>query len=196
VATKITAPLRDKGGGRDRRRVYTVDGYVGTRLRERRIMSGLTQQQMAELIGVTYQQAHKYERGINSIPAGCLYHIAQAFGVDVNYFFEGLNDSEDFKPTSRQRPPSGRARDPIGTPHRGLRESGEPADSMQPATDDVLEPEQRALASAADDLLASSRRAAEVARRMADEAADDGREIRALIREIRAAQTRIDGRVE
>ena len=41
-------------------------------MRERRIMLGLTQQQMAELIGVTYQQAHKYEKGINRIAAGRL----------------------------------------------------------------------------------------------------------------------------
>ena len=44
----------------------TIDTRVGGRIRERRIMLGLTQQQLAEMIGVTYQQAHKYERGINS----------------------------------------------------------------------------------------------------------------------------------
>ena len=44
-------------------------------------MLGLTQHQMAELIGVTYQQAHKYEKGINRVAAGRLYHIAQALGV-------------------------------------------------------------------------------------------------------------------
>ena len=56
-------------------------------------MLGLTQQQMAELIGVTYQQAHKYEKGINRIAAGRLFTIAQALGVDVGYFFDGM-DSE------------------------------------------------------------------------------------------------------
>jgi transcriptional regulator with XRE-family HTH domain len=58
-------------------------------MRERRVMLGLTQQQMAELIGVTYQQAHKYEKGINRVAAGRLYRIAQALGVEVGYFFEG-----------------------------------------------------------------------------------------------------------
>jgi DNA-binding XRE family transcriptional regulator len=47
-----------------------VDRYVGARFRERRILLGLTQQQMAELIGVTFQQAHKYEKGINCVAAG------------------------------------------------------------------------------------------------------------------------------
>ena len=59
-------------------------------MRERRIMLGLTQQQMAELIGVTYQQAHKYEKGINRIAAGRLSRIAQALGVEIGYFFEGI----------------------------------------------------------------------------------------------------------
>ena len=45
-------------------------------------MLGLTQHQMAELIGVTYQQAHKYEKGINRVAAGRLYSIAQALGVE------------------------------------------------------------------------------------------------------------------
>ena len=72
------------------KRVQDVDRYVGARMRERRIMLGLTQQELAELIGVTYQQAHKYETGINRIAAGRLSSIAQALGVPVGYFFDGL----------------------------------------------------------------------------------------------------------
>ena len=53
-------------------------------------MRGLTQQQLAELIGITYQQAHKYEVGMNRVSAGRLYAIAQALQVGVEYFFEGL----------------------------------------------------------------------------------------------------------
>jgi transcriptional regulator with XRE-family HTH domain len=66
-------------------------------MRERRIMLGLTQQQMAELIGVTYQQAHKYEKGINRVASGRLYNIAQALGVDVGYFFEGVDSDKWFR---------------------------------------------------------------------------------------------------
>ncbi|MBV9553720.1 MAG: helix-turn-helix transcriptional regulator, partial [Alphaproteobacteria bacterium] len=54
-------------------RTQDIDHHVGARVRERRIMLGFTQQQLADLIGVTYQQAHKYERGINRISAGRLY---------------------------------------------------------------------------------------------------------------------------
>ena len=74
-----------------RPRAQDIDRHVGARMRERRIMLGLTQQQMAELIGVTYQQAHKYEKGINRIAAGRLSSIAQALGVEVGYFFEGMS---------------------------------------------------------------------------------------------------------
>jgi len=66
-------------------------------------MLGLSQQQMADLIGVTYQQAHKYERGINRISAGRLYEISQVLGVPVNYFFEGLESQRAPDLTARQR---------------------------------------------------------------------------------------------
>lgn len=73
-------------------RAEGVDRYVGTRLREQRMMLGLTQQQVAELIGVTYQQLHKYENGINRISAARLYDMACHLGVSVGYFFEGYSD--------------------------------------------------------------------------------------------------------
>jgi transcriptional regulator with XRE-family HTH domain len=86
LANKISN--RGVGG---RSRALDVDRYVSLKIRQRRIMLGLTQQQMAELIGVTYQQAHKYETGINRISAGRLYQIARALGVDISYFFEDVD---------------------------------------------------------------------------------------------------------
>lgn len=80
-----------------------TDRFVGARIRERRIMLGLSQQQMADLIGVTYQQAHKYERGINRISAGRLHEIAQVLGIPVGYFFEGLESHRASDLTARQR---------------------------------------------------------------------------------------------
>ena len=59
---------------------------------------------MAELIGVTYQQAHKYEKGINRIAAGRLSTIAQALGVEVSYFFENAEaDQASVEPSPQQR---------------------------------------------------------------------------------------------
>jgi transcriptional regulator with XRE-family HTH domain len=65
-------------------------------------MLGLSQQQLAKMIGVTYQQAHKYERGLNRISAGRLYGIAQVLGVPISWFFEGLK-AESVDPSMSQR---------------------------------------------------------------------------------------------
>jgi transcriptional regulator with XRE-family HTH domain len=73
-----------------RSRAQDIDRHVGARMRERRILLGLTQLQLAELIDVTYQQAHKYEKGVNRIAAGRLSGIAQALRVPIGYFYDGL----------------------------------------------------------------------------------------------------------
>ena len=84
-------------------RAQDMDRYVGAKMRERRMMLGLSQQQLAELIGVTYQQAHKYEKGINRIAAGRLSSIAQALGVPVGYFFDGLTTTPGAVQVSTQQ---------------------------------------------------------------------------------------------
>jgi transcriptional regulator with XRE-family HTH domain len=68
-------------------------------------MRGLSQQNLAELLGITYQQAHKYEKGTNRVAAGRLYAIAQVLDVEPGYFFEGLNPAtaSPSAPTDRQR---------------------------------------------------------------------------------------------
>ena len=104
-------------------RANAADRHVGARIRERRVMMGLSQQQLARMIGVTYQQAHKYEKGINRVAAGRLYNIAQALGVEVGYFFEGLESKEDFKPTTQQRMLLELARNFIGMPNRKHQEA-------------------------------------------------------------------------
>jgi transcriptional regulator with XRE-family HTH domain len=87
--TQLASKVASRGVG-GRSRALDVDRFVSLRIRQRRIMLGLTQQQMAELIGVTYQQAHKYETGINRISAGRLYQIARALGVEISHFFEDV----------------------------------------------------------------------------------------------------------
>jgi transcriptional regulator with XRE-family HTH domain len=85
-------------------RATLVDRHVGRRIRERRVMMGLSQQQLARIIGVTYQQAHKYERGLNRVSAGRLFSVAQALGVDPAWFFEGMSEqvaAEELAPRQR-----------------------------------------------------------------------------------------------
>jgi transcriptional regulator with XRE-family HTH domain len=81
----------------------TIDEHIGGRVRERRIMLGLTQQQLAEMIGVTYQQAHKYERGINRVSAGRLYEIARVLNAPITHFYEGVGEEAPRPVTSHQR---------------------------------------------------------------------------------------------
>ena len=97
------APLRAAPARRSHGRTQDIDRHVGARVRERRIMLGLTQQQLADLIGVTYQQAHKYERGINRVSAGRLYEIAQVLSVPVGYFFDGLDGQASRAVSPRER---------------------------------------------------------------------------------------------
>src|SRR5690242_20900899 len=86
------------------RSTAAIDDHVGARIRERRIMLGLSQQQLAQMIGVTYQQAHKYERGLNRISAGRLFEIALVLNVPVSWFFEGLrSQTPQTEMTPRQR---------------------------------------------------------------------------------------------
>jgi len=85
------------------RSTATIDDHVGSRIRERRIMLGLTQQQLAEMIGVTYQQAHKYERGINRVSAGRLFEIARALSAPITYFYEGIGQEGPRQITPHQR---------------------------------------------------------------------------------------------
>lgn len=94
-------PTSGNNTGSIANRATDTDRYVGRRIRERRVMLGLSQQQLSDMIGVTYQQAHKYERGINRISAGRLFEISQVLRVPVGYFYEGLNVGE----TEHELPP-------------------------------------------------------------------------------------------
>ena len=89
--------------GNKRPRAQDIDQHIGARLRQRRVMVGLTQQKVADLIGVTYQQAHKYENGVNRISAARLYLVAQVLGVDVSFFYEGLDGDARSDPSPQQR---------------------------------------------------------------------------------------------
>ena len=72
---------------------HPVDVHVGKRVRHRRWLAGMTQQQLAESVGIKFQQIQKYETGMNRISASRLWDIASALGVQVSYFFEGLGSS-------------------------------------------------------------------------------------------------------
>ncbi|TCP41759.1 helix-turn-helix domain-containing protein [Rhodovulum marinum] len=70
---------------------HPVDVHVGKRIRHRRWMVGMTQQQLAEKVGIKFQQIQKYETGMNRVSASRLWDIADALDVPVSFFFEGLD---------------------------------------------------------------------------------------------------------
>lgn len=67
-----------------------IDLHVGKRLRWRRRLLGLTQQELASQVGVRFQQIQKYECGANRITSGRIYELAKALNVKAQYFFDGL----------------------------------------------------------------------------------------------------------
>ena len=73
----------------------TVDAHIGERIRERRLLLGLSGRELAEMIGVTTQQVHKYETGVDRISAALLYLLAQALETPIPHFVEGFGGKQD-----------------------------------------------------------------------------------------------------
>lgn len=73
---------------------HPVDIHVGKRIRHRRWMVGMTQQQLAERVGIKFQQIQKYETGMNRVSASRLYEISGTLDVPVSHFFDGLDEAE------------------------------------------------------------------------------------------------------
>lgn len=85
---------------------HRVDEHVGQRIRHRRWMIGMTQQKLAELIGIKFQQVQKYETGTNRVSASRLWDISRAMDVPVSFFFEGLDpdDQHDALEALQEKP--------------------------------------------------------------------------------------------
>jgi transcriptional regulator with XRE-family HTH domain len=94
------------------RKPNDVDAHVGARLRQRRMLLGISQEQLADMLGLTFQQVQKYERGTNRVSASRLFQLARALDTPITWFFEDIEsdraardkavDSEDGDPMSRR----------------------------------------------------------------------------------------------
>jgi len=73
---------------------HPVDQHVGKRIRHRRWLVGMTQQQLADQVGIKFQQIQKYETGANRVSASRLWAIAKSLQVDISFFFEGIEGDE------------------------------------------------------------------------------------------------------
>ena len=115
-----------------------VDLHVGLRIRLRRKELGVSQEKLADSIGLTFQQVQKYERAANRVSASKLWDMARALQTSISYFFDGLPDAELNAPVSSDGPPPAHAflmtpegmelaavfpkvrRAPIGAPARSI----------------------------------------------------------------------------
>ncbi|MGV6802447.1 MAG: helix-turn-helix domain-containing protein [bacterium] len=74
---------------------HPIDLHVGQKLRQRRCLLGLTQQKLAEAVGIKFQQIQKYESGANRVSASRLWALANALDVPVSFFFDDLRGTKD-----------------------------------------------------------------------------------------------------
>jgi transcriptional regulator with XRE-family HTH domain len=86
----------------------SVDAHVGLRTRQRRTLLGMSQTQLGEALGLTFQQVQKYERGFNRVGASRLWELSRVLGVPITYFFEGLEPDTQPVPV-REMPESMKA---------------------------------------------------------------------------------------
>lgn len=81
----------------------SIDAHIGARVRMRRLLLGMSQQELADALGVTCQQVQHYENGTDGIGAGRLYHVAHALAVPLIFFFEQLPVPDGTKRLRRSR---------------------------------------------------------------------------------------------
>jgi transcriptional regulator with XRE-family HTH domain len=79
---------------------HPIDRHVGLRIRMRRKELGITQEKLAQALGLTFQQVQKYERGANRVSASKLWEVARALQAPVGYFYDGLAEGSDISPAS------------------------------------------------------------------------------------------------
>jgi transcriptional regulator with XRE-family HTH domain len=83
-----------------------MDKYVGSRVRMRRLMLGMSQVKLGTMLGITFQQVQKYEKGTNRIGASRLQHISEILGVPVSFFFDGVPEARRQEDDSASKVPT------------------------------------------------------------------------------------------
>jgi transcriptional regulator with XRE-family HTH domain len=119
---------------------HAVDIYVGTRLKQRRVSMGMSQGELAEAVGITFQQVQKYERGANRMSASRLFEFSKVLAIPVGHFFEGMEEKDNKTTTGFAEETAGFEHEPMS----GSRESLEFLRSFQR----IKDPKQRKTLSA------------------------------------------------
>ena len=111
----------DYGSATEREsRPSPIDVHVGTRIRLRRTLLGMSQERLGEALGLTFQQVQKYERGVNRVGASRLFDLSRVLDVPISFFFDDMPDS---------------LASSVGAPPRRVQGSADPHD---PFGDDTL----------------------------------------------------------
>jgi transcriptional regulator with XRE-family HTH domain len=92
---------------------HPIDVQVGTRLRQRRALLGMSQEKLGTAVGLTFQQIQKYERGSNRMGSSRLYEFAKVLDVPVSYFFEAMPAKATQRNSKHAAAPKGRSKDPL-----------------------------------------------------------------------------------
>ncbi len=92
----------DRGAEREHR-PSPIDVHVGSRVRLRRTLLGMSQEKLGEALGLTFQQVQKYERGVNRIGASRLFDLARVLDVPIGFFFDDMPDAMGGNASSRAR---------------------------------------------------------------------------------------------
>lgn len=79
-------------GSERENRASPIDTHVGTRIRLRRTLLGMSQERLGEALGLTFQQVQKYERGVNRVGASRLFDLSRVLDVPINFFFDDMPD--------------------------------------------------------------------------------------------------------
>lgn len=90
MAVKAASNTKSGDDARGTRRPNPIDAHVGSRVRMRRMLLGMSQEKLGEHLGLTFQQVQKYEKGVNRIGASRLYDMAKVLGVPVQFFYEDV----------------------------------------------------------------------------------------------------------
>src|SRR5579862_8253128 len=86
--------IADQAVGVDREgRPSPIDVHVGSRIRLRRTLLGMSQERLGEALGLTFQQVQKYERGVNRVGASRLFDLSRVLDVPISFFFDDMPDS-------------------------------------------------------------------------------------------------------
>ncbi len=94
MAKHDEARVAHSGDDKNARRANSMDVHVGSRVRLRRMLLGMSQEKLGEQLGLTFQQVQKYEKGVNRIGAGRLHELSRVLGVPVQFFYEEAPTTE------------------------------------------------------------------------------------------------------